>query len=238
MPAELMKNPRFLINPTGRFCHRWPDGRLRPDRPQDHRRHLRGATARRRCLPGDPSKVDCSAAYAGRYVAKTSCRRHRQTVSGAGIVRNRRIASGIGTVDTEGTSKLSNQQIVELINKHFRPAPERHHPDARPAAGNLLQNRFTATSAAKSRNSAGNAPTRPKPCRRRAVNRFVVHFPDGATAPVCFSGRRSSKCYTFTFCNIGPESHVRSFHALRKANFSNFQRSPSRQYWPPTRRSN
>ena len=74
LPPELMQGDvRYLVNPTGRFVVGGPPRRLRPHRAQDHRRHLRRrGPPRRRCVLGqDPSKVDRSAAYAGRYVART-----------------------------------------------------------------------------------------------------------------------------------------------------------------------
>ncbi len=65
------------VNPTGKFVIGGPRRRLRPDRPQDHRRHLR--RRQRRTAGGafsgkDPTKVDRSAAYAARY-PRQECRR-------------------------------------------------------------------------------------------------------------------------------------------------------------------
>ncbi len=61
-----------LCQPDRAFCDRRPDGRRRCDRAQDHRGYLRrDGAARRRRFPGkDPTKVDRSAAYACRWVAK------------------------------------------------------------------------------------------------------------------------------------------------------------------------
>ena len=60
------------MNPTGKFVHRRADGRYGADRAQDHRRHLRrrGAHGGGAFSGKDPTKVDRSAAYAARYVAK------------------------------------------------------------------------------------------------------------------------------------------------------------------------
>jgi S-adenosylmethionine synthetase len=72
IPANLMDaNTKIYVNPTGRS---WWGGQRRhgPDRKKNHRRYLRrhGAPRRRRLLGKDPSKVDRSAAYMGRYIAK------------------------------------------------------------------------------------------------------------------------------------------------------------------------
>ena len=127
MPAELMKNPRFLINPTGRFVIGGPMGdcgltgrKIIVDTYGGAAPHGGGAFSGK-----DPSKVDRSAAYAGRYVAKN--------IVAAGIAKQCQVqvsyAIGVSRpvsvmVDTWGTSKLSNQQIVDLINKHFDLRPK------------------------------------------------------------------------------------------------------------------
>ena len=68
----LTKNTAFLVNPTGRFVVGGPQGDTGLTGPQDHRGQLRrhGPSRRRRFSGKDPSKVDRSAAYMGRYVAK------------------------------------------------------------------------------------------------------------------------------------------------------------------------
>ena len=55
-PGWSSTKTKYFINPTGRFVVGGPDGRLRPDRPQDHRRHLRrhGPPRRRRLLGQGP----------------------------------------------------------------------------------------------------------------------------------------------------------------------------------------
>lgn len=127
MPPELMKNPRFLINPTGRFVIGGPMGdcgltgrKIIVDTYGGAAPHGGGAFSGK-----DPSKVDRSAAYAGRYVAKN--------IVAAGIAKQCQVqvsyAIGVSRpvsvmVDTWGTSTLSNQQIVELINKHFDLRPK------------------------------------------------------------------------------------------------------------------
>ena len=94
---------------------------------QDHRRHLRwhGATWRWRILWKDPSKVDRSAAYAGRYVAKN--------IVAAGLADRCEVqvsyAIGVAeptsiSIDTFGTSTISEDSIVTLIREHFDLRPK------------------------------------------------------------------------------------------------------------------
>jgi S-adenosylmethionine synthetase len=149
--------------------HRRPAGRLRPDRPQDHRRHLRRRlpARRRRLLGKDPSKVDRSAAYAARYVAKN--------IVAAGLARQCQIqvAYAIGvaepmniTVYTEGTGVIPDEQIAKLV-RALRPAPKGIIQML-----DLLRPIYrrpppTATSAAKSPSSPGKRPTRRPRCAQR-----------------------------------------------------------------------
>ena len=73
LPKGMMdKKTKIYINPTGRFVIGGPHGRHGPDRAEDHRRHLRrhGPSRRRRLQRQGPSKVDRSAAYMARYIAK------------------------------------------------------------------------------------------------------------------------------------------------------------------------
>ncbi|GGP23581.1 methionine adenosyltransferase [Silvimonas iriomotensis] len=128
MPSEwLQDNPKFLVNPTGRFVIGGPMGdcgltgrKIIVDTYGGAAPHGGGAFSGK-----DPSKVDRSAAYAGRYVAKN--------IVAAGIAKQClvQVSYAIGVskpvsimVDTWGTSKLSNAQIVELIKKHFDLRPK------------------------------------------------------------------------------------------------------------------
>lgn len=118
---------KLYINPTGRFVIGGPQGdsgltgrKIIVDTYGGMARHGGG------CFSGkDPTKVDRSAAYAARYVAKN--------IVAAGIADKVEIqlAYAIGVarpvsihVDTLGTGKINNEKIVDLINKHFdlRPA--------------------------------------------------------------------------------------------------------------------
>ena len=87
----------------------------------------------------DPSKVDRSAAYAGRYVAKN--------IVAAGLARmcQVQVSYAIGwPTDLDfgghlGTGKLPNEAIVELVKKHFDLRPKGIRADAGPAASDLQQ---------------------------------------------------------------------------------------------------
>lgn len=128
IPKELIDNKtRYLINPTGRFVIGGPQGdsgltgrKIIVDTYGGYARHGGGAFSGK-----DPTKVDRSAAYAARYVAKN--------IVAAGIARKCEVqlAYAIGvakpvsiSVDTFGTGKIPEDEIVRLINKHFdlRPA--------------------------------------------------------------------------------------------------------------------
>ena len=118
---------RFFINPTGRFVIGGPHGdsgltgrKIIVDTYGGYARHGGGAFSGKDC-----TKVDRSAAYAARYVAKN--------IVAAGLAAKCEIqlsyAIGVAQptsvmVDTFGTGKLSDQELVGIIRKHFdlRPA--------------------------------------------------------------------------------------------------------------------
>ena len=128
VPAELLSDQtKYLINPTGKFVIGGPQGdsgltgrKIIVDTYGGMARHGGGAFSGK-----DPTKVDRSAAYAARYVAKN--------VVAAGLADRCEIqlAYAIGVahpvsimVDTFGTNKVAEELIEELIKKNFdlRPA--------------------------------------------------------------------------------------------------------------------
>ncbi len=128
LPQEMLtERTRFLINPTGRFVIGGPQGdsgltgrKIIVDTYGGMARHGGGAFSGK-----DPTKVDRSAAYAARYVAKN--------IVAAGLADRceLQVAYAIGVaeptsvqIDTFGTGKLSNERLVEIVRKHFdlRPA--------------------------------------------------------------------------------------------------------------------
>ena len=126
LPKEWLQNTRYLINPTGRFVIGGPQGdcgltgrKFIVDTYGGACPHGGGAFSGK-----DPSKVDRSAAYAARYVAKN--------IVAAGLARQCQIqvAYAIGvakpmnvTVYTEGTGVIPDDQIAALISQHFDLRP-------------------------------------------------------------------------------------------------------------------
>ena len=128
LPADMLSaDTRFLTQPDRPLRHRRAGRRLRPDRAQNYCRYLRRlGTPRRRRLSGkDPSKVDRSAAYALRHVAKN--------VVAAGLADKCevQVAYAIGIaqpvsvmVTTFGTGRIADEKIEALINRHFDLRPK------------------------------------------------------------------------------------------------------------------
>ncbi|TPE53971.1 methionine adenosyltransferase [Maribrevibacterium harenarium] len=127
LPAEwLSKETKYFINPTGQFIIGGPVGdcgltgrKIIVDTYGGMARHGGGAFSGK-----DPSKVDRSAAYAGRYVAKN--------IVAAGLADKCEIqvsyAIGVAeptsiSINTFGTGKVSDAVIVQLVREHFELRP-------------------------------------------------------------------------------------------------------------------
>jgi len=127
LPKHLLSpKTKFHINPTGKFVVGGPVGdcgitgrKIIVDTYGGFARHGGGAFSGK-----DPSKVDRSAAYAARYVAKN--------IVAAGLAKRCEVqvsyAIGVAEptsvmVETFGTSKLSREQLTKLVRKHFDLTP-------------------------------------------------------------------------------------------------------------------
>lgn len=127
VPKEWLKNTRYLVNPTGRFVIGGPQGdcgltgrKIIVDTYGGAAPHGGGAFSGK-----DPSKVDRSAAYAGRYVAKN--------IVAAGLAERCQIqvsyAIGIAKptsvmVTTFGTGKISDVKLAQLVQELFDLRPK------------------------------------------------------------------------------------------------------------------
>jgi S-adenosylmethionine synthetase len=127
LPPKMLVGTKFLVNPTGRFEIGGPHGdsgltgrKIIVDTYGGAAPHGGGAFSGK-----DPSKVDRSAAYAARYVAKN--------VVAAGIATQCQVqlsyAIGVAhpinvTVYTEGTGRIADERIAELVGAHFDLRPK------------------------------------------------------------------------------------------------------------------
>ncbi len=128
LPQEFIKGDiKFLVNPTGRFVIGGPQGdcgltgrKIIVDTYGGSAPHGGGAFSGK-----DPSKVDRSAAYAGRYIAKN--------IVAAGLASKCliQISYAIGValptsvwVTSYGTGKIADEKIAELVKKHFDLRPK------------------------------------------------------------------------------------------------------------------
>jgi S-adenosylmethionine synthetase len=127
LPANMLAGTKYLVNPTGRFEIGGPHGdagltgrKIIVDTYGGASPHGGGAFSGK-----DPSKVDRSAAYAARYVAKN--------IVAAGLATQCQIqlsyAIGVArpinvTVYTEGTGRIPDEQLAQLVNDHFDLRPK------------------------------------------------------------------------------------------------------------------
>lgn len=128
LPSNLVdEHTKFLINPTGKFVVGGPKGdsgltgrKIIVDTYGGYARHGGGAFSGK-----DPSKVDRSASYMARYIAKNV------VASGVATKCEVQLAYAIGVakpvsirIDTFGTAKVADQNIIEVIRKYFDVTPK------------------------------------------------------------------------------------------------------------------
>ena len=156
---------RCYVNPTGKFVLGGPHAdcgltgrKIIVDTYGGMARHGGGAFSGK-----DPSKVDRSAAYAARWVAKNL------VAAGAADRAEVQVAYAIGVaqpvsllVETFGTAKVDEAKIVERRQRGLRPAPRRRSSATSTCAARSTRRRPpTVTSAATTRTSPGSRPTGP-----------------------------------------------------------------------------
>lgn len=177
LPIKPNSNTRFLTNPTGKFVIGGPQGdagltgrKIIVDTYGGYARHGGGAFSGK-----DPTKVDRSAAYAARYVAKN--------IVAAGLAQKCEVqvsyAIGVARpinllVETFGTGRIPDEDLLRLVQRHFdlRPAAILAHfqlqelPRQRGDAS-IKMWQFTVTSAKPIWICLGSAPTKLPYCGRR-----------------------------------------------------------------------
>ena len=180
LPADLYDEKRLMddrdfvfVNPTGKFVLGGPMGdtgltgrKIIVDTYGGAARHGGGAFSGK-----DPTKVDRSAAYAARYVAKN--------IVAAGLADRCEVnvAYAIGVahpvsiaVQTFNTEHIPTDQLEALVREHFDLRPARSSRISICAVRSTPRPPRTVTSVARTETSRGSAPTRPTPCARRRVS--------------------------------------------------------------------
>ena len=120
------ENTKFLINPTGKFVIGGPEGdagvtgrKIIVDTYGGMGKHGGGAFSGK-----DPSKVDRSAAYAARYIAKNLVANDICQRCEVGLSYAIGVAEPVSIfVDTFGTSELTEEEIIKIIKKNFPLKP-------------------------------------------------------------------------------------------------------------------
>ena len=189
------KNTKIYVNPTGRFVVGGPHGdagvtgrKIIVDTYGGYAPHGGGAFSGK-----DPTKVDRSACYMARYVAKN--------VVAAGLADRAtvQLAYAIGVaepvsvmVDTDGSGKIPEPKITELVRQNFKLTPRGIHRRAQPAASDL-------------REDGGVRPLRP--------HRTRVHVGEDRQGRGAQEGRRplTGRLEAVPHGDGGPAGHRRRF---------------------------
>ncbi len=170
IPANMLDSKtKFHINPTGRFVIGGPMGdagltgrKIIVDTYGGYSRHGGGAFSGK-----DPSKVDRSACYMARYIAKN--------IVAAGLASRAEVqlAYAIGVaepvsvmVDTFGTATIPEEKITQLVRENFSLTPRASSRRLISAAPSTKPPRLTAISVAPVPVLLGNAPTAPMRCAK------------------------------------------------------------------------
>jgi len=126
VPPELLDGTRILVNPTGRFVAGGPQAdtgltgrKIIVDTYGGYARHGGGAFSGK-----DPTKVDRSASYAARWVAKNVVAAHLADRCEVGLAYAIGVAQPVSiSIDTFGTGQVADEKIQELIAAHFDLRP-------------------------------------------------------------------------------------------------------------------
>ena len=170
------------MQPDRQVRHRRPDGRHRPDRPEDHRRHLRRrGPPRRRRLLGQGSDQGRPLGGLRRALRREERRRRRarRPLRAAGRVRDRRRAPGLDRGRLlrdrgEGIAATGSRSSSASTSTCARP---RSSATSTCAGRSTRRRPPTATSAATTTTSRGSAPTRPRRCATPPARAAAIASP-------------------------------------------------------------
>ncbi len=214
LPTELVNGEiTYHINPTGPVRRRRAARRLRPDRPQDHRRHLRrlGPARRRRVQRQGPDQGRSQRGLHGPARGQEHRRRRtgRSLRSAAGL-RHRRLRAG----ERARRHRRHRQAATTSGSASWCESFSRSRPAASSSistcAGRSIARRPPAgTSAATSRSSPGRERTAPPVWRRRSKRR------SGRLPPkLRIEARRASEWIGFFACQRGPLACASGFNTV------------------------